>query len=150
MQVFRLQHPNTGVGPYISQGKVHNIYDEFDIFWLNDVMDNMKHSPEPSDDSILVDNFRKQFPNCYSICADGYLFGFNNMAKACRWFGSTAILKMMHHYGFDLIVKEVSDDDVVVGESQCMVTENGWNKSEIVRLLSVEDVEDYARSLRNH
>lgn len=149
MNVFRIVHPATGQGPYMSQFKPTVKDADGYMFDLTKVCNAYgKNSPEPMDDELLLSNYRAKYPNTFHMPCNAFFFGFSTMSQAFKWFGSSGICKMLHWYGFELVIKEVSDDAVLNGDSQCMVIKENWEQATNVRKMSAEEVEDYARELR--
>jgi len=148
MKMIRIVHPETGTGPYMSQGKVRNPNDDYDVFSLYKLSHDSMHSPEPSRDELLVKNYLATHLQQIRLDVSSYLFGFTGLDQAFKWFGSSNILKMMHWYAFELQVRDVPDHCAVEGDSQMMAYEAAWNEAPILKKLTVDEVEDYARKLR--
>lgn len=151
MKTIRIVHPDTGTGPYISQGDVRNKRDENDVFWLNMVMHDMSigKSPEPNEDDVLVKNYHKKFSTSGKIDASSYVFAFTSLEQAFDWFGSNGVLKMIHWYDFQVIEKDVPNDDVIVGDAQCMISETTYNEHLVDRFWTIDELDEYARNMRN-
>lgn len=131
MKIYRLQHSVTKKGPY-----THHI-DNFNIRAVcGDV--NIRNCPPPDSDTQLINNFRNfsNYNNTYlhisSIIKDKWIFAFSDLFQLKKWFGSKGISSLINQYGFEVVVKEIQDDKVVIGSSQCIVEINEWFNNPIV------------------
>lgn len=97
MQVIRLEHPPTGLGPY------HYCHNKGIYSGSTEVPDmNMGYGRMPLIDTPHPDHFK---------------FGFANVEQANQWWDETARQSAGDH-GFMLSVYEVPDDAVIAGNSQ--------------------------------
>lgn len=132
MLVYRLQHRIAGKGPYMySSGNC-----AFDLHEICGGM-NSRNCPEPDDDALLKKNFMKRFSMSYSIRGNirgSFLFAFVNPEQLKKWFGSSGIMKMLAHHGFEVAVKDIPDDKVIIGDSQCIVNSEAWFETPVTTL----------------
>lgn len=99
MQVIRLEHPPTGLGPYTN---CHN---------------RALHDQELRDRVPCMNIGSGRMPLIDTDHPDYYKFGFANVEQAERWWDKTA-QKSAGDTGFMLSVYEVPDDAVIEGNSQ--------------------------------
>lgn len=130
MLVYRIQHKDTGEGPYIN-----GIVYEGRKFHVNGLISScaVLSAPEPEDDSLLVVNFRKRSPwgGHINFNANGWRFGFTKPKQITKWFSESVVIKMIKWVGFEVVVKDVPDADVIVGYSQCMITRDVWDNAPV-------------------
>jgi hypothetical protein len=154
MKTFRLQHPDTGKGPYMSQGDVRNTNDEHDVFWLDKIVHEMNvgKSPEPNEDKLLQKNYSARFKSekILRIEPGWYVFAFESIESMFAWFSECGVEKMVHWYGFELVEKDIPSGDVVVGDAQCMIVEDAYDDHEVSHLWTAHEVREYARDLRRN
>ena len=146
MKMFRLVHPDTGAGPYISQG---DIYDgDGQPYELCNIVDTFGTSPEPENDKLLKANIQKAFPNISYVgsIVSSCIFGFTELEQAFKWFGSSGVMKLMHWIGFELIEKDI--ETIYIGDTQCMAFETSWDETPVLKKWTVDEVDDYGREVR--
>lgn len=127
MIVYRLQHKESGKGPYTHLSSINVHLDE-----VCGAM-NARNCPEPSNDKVLTDNYRERYGFTYDLSSSilsAFVFGFSDTAQLKKWFGSPGIMKLLLYHGFEVVVKDVAVDSVVIGDSQCIIDIDEWANTE--------------------
>lgn len=95
MRVFRVEHPECGVGPYNAMNHVDfDTMVELDMVFNRAIDRGMGHTPTPDEDGI------RWF-------APDHHFGFESLEELNNWFGR-ALDILQEHY--DIVEYEVPDD----------------------------------------
>jgi hypothetical protein len=91
--------------------------------------------PEPDEDELLVINYKKHVKrDCFSVCGDvrsDYIFAFTSARQVKKWFSVSGIMKLINWHGFEVAVKEIPDEKVVKGYTQCVVDIGAWFETDI-------------------
>lgn len=135
IRVFRVQHKETGQGPYCNDIQI-----EGRKFFVGEHLANMGkfNCPEPHEDDKLVRNFHDKFGvstrHDIAVRASSYLYAFNTEAQLLKWFGSSGIMKLIKRFGFEVVVKEIEVAQLVTGNTQCMVHYDAWHDAPVDEL----------------
>ena len=109
MLVYRVEHKDTGIGPYHSRFDTLVSADKRNR--LNNILNNYlfkRHHVDPSDDVGDGSKFNRY----------GWLFGFNDELSLTRWFDNIHAIKGLQSLKFIVRVYEVRDTHVMTLKSQ--------------------------------
>lgn len=127
MKIFRIQHEHTGQGPYFA-----DVFYMGKKFYVHEWIDHSKfNNPEPECDSLLCVNFEKKhgikkWQPIADRAKEDYIYAFCTERQLKKWFGSKTLAFLIDSVGFDVVVKEIPDDKVIAGYSQCLVETAAW------------------------
>lgn len=133
MLVYRIQHSESGLGPYFA-----DVFYEGCKFYVHEWIDHSKfNNPEPECDSLLCVNFEKKhgikkWQPIADRAKENYIYAFNNEKQLKKWFGSKTLAFLIKSVGFDVVVKEIPDEFVLTGYSQCLVDAAAWIEAPVL------------------
>lgn len=105
MLVYRVEHKETGFGPYNPQHEDLGVgYDN----WINSMPG---HHPSPTADIQGMSSLDWG-------AREAYLYGFQSIDSLRKWFPDDYLFQLEHYYGFRLAVYDVPEEDVLKGERQ--------------------------------
>lgn len=115
MKVWRIEHKDSGLGPWR-----HRPYRVGIDAFLTTLSENVsiKHDPDnhpgPDQDGHSL---QQAFERSY-LCLNGYHFGFPSLSMARYWFNNKRGREAMTQIGFVLHQYEVPKSDVLIGNTQ--------------------------------
>lgn len=117
MKLFYRVENEAGVGPYQCNGPASQ--------WraINNIPQFNPRHPVPSEDSLLIENFRKVEEKNPEVNCFDYIFGFSTLKQFRSWFYNDSILKACQDARFKLSVYKSADR--IVGHSQAVSTREG-------------------------
>ena len=125
IEVFRLEHKSSGLGPYQAKYNAKNEFaDKFHIM--------PKYNPAPSSDNTLPKDM-------FSRNINSLIFAFSSIQQMKRWFTSNGIRFLLDTGEFNIISKKIPADSVFCGEYQCAIDVTEWRAApaKIVRLTNI-------------
>jgi len=127
MIVFRIEHNESGDGPYF-----HGFKDKYGRDLMGDFMFNLKLHPRPIDEGI---DFKKGI----------HYSGFKDIKSLRKWF-SPILKQIMDDGNYSIVVYKVPLENVLIGKKQIAFERNGEYIPEMVaRIRTLEELENYEK-----
>lgn len=117
MLIYRLEHPDSGRGPYVSTGHAST------ASWT------WSRRPPPADDLGLAGKWLR---------LDDAHFGFASVEQLKRWFDPTdPDIEVLTGEGYEVVTYEVPDEAVILGHKQLVFTKHLAAEVDSVPLVDV-------------
>lgn len=120
MEIFRIENPECGNGPYSASGVYHE-------YWSSSYYNNADKHPTPQEDDMLNDFFNSE-----------YYFGFESIDSLLKWFDQPKHLFALDELGF--VIRVYETEVCYVGKSQVIFIKED---SEMVEELALRTVYDH-------
>ena len=102
-----------GIGPYQHPSK----------FLLKDDVVNYAIHVLPSEDSLLCSNLHKHKTDRFMV-----KYGFNKIEQFKQWFYSYDMILAMHEKSYHMSVYKIAEEDLIIGNTQCVVSDAALTK----------------------
>jgi hypothetical protein len=126
MLIYRLEHQESGLGPFQHTSYSTNI-DLLDA--IRPLIDDLVSYPSPDEDSVKHPKDILKFKEVKQDMEDAYhclhkdrpwKFGFQSKTEFHKWFHN-GLLKKLHFFGFNLVVLETDPTNVLELKRQCII-----------------------------